>query len=83
MNGWRRLPYAKSMWNGLMMRFELLRTHGLALPRVIEGVGEASADDIIDAAAAAWSARMARGQAGSLPEHPDRGQSKRPVAIWY
>jgi len=84
MNGRRPLPYPKNTWNGLMMRLELLRAHGLALPRVIEDIGKAGADDIIDAAAAAWSAwRVAQGQAGSLPEHPDTGQSKRPVAIWY
>jgi predicted RNase H-like nuclease len=43
----------------------------------------APADDVLDAAAAAWTARRkAVGEARSLPDPPEliRG---RPVAIWY
>ena len=84
MNGRRPLPYAKNTWNGLMMRLELLRAHGLELPRAIEGVGKVSANDIVDAAAAAWSAwRVARGQAGSLPDPPEVRPAGRTVAIRY
>jgi len=84
MNELHPVPYAKNTWNGLMMRLELLRAHGLQLPHPIDGIDKVGANDIVDAAAAAWSAwRVARGQAGSLPEHPETGQSKRPVAIWY
>jgi predicted RNase H-like nuclease len=84
MNERRPLPYAKNTWNGLMMRLELPRAHGLELPRTIEGGGKARANDIIDAAAAAWSAwRVARGQAGSLPDPPEVGPAGRAMAIWY
>ena len=41
-------------------------------------------DDILDAAAAAWSAgRIARGEAVSLPGPPGRDQAGRPLAIWF
>jgi predicted RNase H-like nuclease len=46
-------------------------------------VAQAAADDVLDAAIAAWSAaRKARGEAVPLP--PDLPvQDGRPVAIWY
>ena len=84
MNGQRPLPHAKSTWNGLMMRVELVRRHGVELPRTLKGMDKAGADDVLDAAAAAWSAwRVARGQADSLPESPEVGPTGRAVAIWY
>ena len=82
-NGQRPLQYAKGTWNGLMMRLELLRTHGVELPHSIEGIDKVGANDIVDAAAA-WSAwRVARGEAGSLPDPPEVGPAGRAVAIWY
>jgi predicted RNase H-like nuclease len=40
--------------------------------------------DLLDAAAAAWTAkRFAHGQARSLPEPPEPGANGRLVAIWY
>ena len=78
------LKHKKKSWNGLMMRLELLRKAGVELPAMVDGTGDAPADDIIDAAAAAWSAlRVARGQGGSLPDSPDTDPNGRPVAIWY
>jgi len=84
MNGQPPLQYAKGTWNGLMMRLELLRTHGVELPHSIEGIDKVGANDIVDAAAAAWSAwRVARGQAGSLPDPPEVRPAGRTVAIRY
>ena len=40
-------------------------------------------DDVVDAAAAAWSARrIARGAARSMPDPPERSSDGRPVAVW-
>jgi predicted RNase H-like nuclease len=45
--------------------------------------GRASADDVLDAAIAAWSAaRRVRGPAAALPAEPPM-QDGRPVAIWH
>jgi predicted RNase H-like nuclease len=84
MNERRPLPYVKNTWNGLMMRLELLRARDLELPHAIEAVGKVSANDIVDAAVAAWSAwRMARGEAGNLPDPSEVGPAGRAVAIRY
>jgi predicted RNase H-like nuclease len=61
---------------GLEQRRELLVGAGIALPDAAAGVKEI---DLLDAAAAAWSAaRYARGQALALPE----GHAGRVGAIW-
>ncbi len=84
MNGQHPLPYGKDTWNGLMKRLELLRAHGVELPYPIDGIGKAGADDVIDAAVAAWSAwRVARSEARSFPDSPQTDQKGRSVAIWY
>ena len=44
---------------------------------------QADIDDVLDAAAAAWSARrIAAGEAISLPAHPPVDTRGRPIAIW-
>ena len=89
----------KKTWNGQMTRRRLLDQAGLRLPddlagaqaRVAPGAagqvipaGLVPPDDILDAAAAAWSAgRIARGEAVSLPDPPGRDQAGRPLAIWF
>ena len=75
---------AKKTWDGLMRRRELLHSSGLYIK---DYLGEASshgvADDIVDAVACAWTAfRIARGEARSLPDPPER-IAGRGVAIWY
>jgi predicted RNase H-like nuclease len=78
----RHLLHSKKSWNGQMERRRLLATAGIELPDEI-GVGQAAADDVLDAAIAAWSAaRKARGEATMLPSDPPI-QGGRPVAIWY
>jgi predicted RNase H-like nuclease len=78
MNEGRPLRYRKRSAGGALERIALLQRRGI----VIETLGESASaplDDVLDAAAAAWSAaRISRGEASSLPDPPDSG-----VAIWY
>lgn len=55
---------------GRCERVEALRDQGITVADLVEARG---ADDLLDAAAAAWSgARVARGEAESLPDPPER-----------
>jgi predicted RNase H-like nuclease len=76
----RHLQHSKRTWNGQMERRGLLASEGLVLPEVLDGrAGSVPPDDILDAAAVAWSAhRIARGEAQTLPRDPEPGE---PV-IW-
>src|SRR5205823_2691454 len=74
----RHLAHPKRSWNGQMERRRLLAEHGLEVPDEL-AAGTASADDVLDAAVAAWSAeRIARGEAKTLPAEPPE-QARRPV----
>ena len=56
---------------------------GIRIPDALGEVGTVAADDILDAAVAAWSAgRIAAGEAVSLPSPPELDDG-RPIAIWY
>ena len=69
----------KRTWNGLMIRRRLLAATGIELPDVLDEARDVPADDVVDAAAAAWTAaRYARGEALPLPE----GHRERLGAIW-
>jgi predicted RNase H-like nuclease len=73
----------KKSWNGAQERRVLLQGAGISLPDHVEGVGDAALDDLLDAAAAAWSAhRIATGTARCLPDPPER-IGERETAIWY
>lgn len=79
----RHLAHRKRSWNGHMERRHLLVDAGIALPDYLPAAGRVAADDVLDAAVAAWSAsRMALGFARSLPVAPPM-QTGRAVAIWY
>ena len=86
MNGEQRLRCRKKSAGGAFERIALLREHGITLD--LKTLGEAALvplDDVLDAAACAWTAaRTARadGTAVSLPDPPQpiEGLS---VAIWY
>jgi predicted RNase H-like nuclease len=55
----------------------------LSSPTEIADIGDAGAADLLDAAAAAWSAaRIANGHALSLPD-PAQVANGRQIAIWY
>ena len=80
----QHLEYSKQTWNGHNVRRALLANHGIKIPNVLDDAKTVGADDILDAAAAAWSARrIAEGQATSLPDPPECDGAGRRVAIWY
>jgi predicted RNase H-like nuclease len=72
------LHHPKTTWSGHALRVRLLREHGIELPDDPGPAGRVAPDDLVDAAAVAWSAmRIAEGTAESVP--PEGGQS----AIWW
>ena len=82
MNGHRPLRYRKKSAGGALERIELLRRHGIERGE-LGASASAPLDDVLDAAAAAWSAhRAAPGEAHSLP-NPPQLQDGLVVAIWY
>jgi predicted RNase H-like nuclease len=79
----RHITQSKTSWNGLHQRIDLLRNRGIEFPANLTDIGDAGAVDLLDAAAAAWSAtRIAAGTADSLPSPPQIVDGKQ-VAIWY
>ncbi|MGO8956123.1 MAG: DUF429 domain-containing protein [Streptosporangiaceae bacterium] len=78
------LQAAKSSWAGHVIRRRLLADAGIVLPDDLGQAGhKAGGDDILDAAAAAWSAlRAATGQARRLPAQPERFSDQVDCAIW-
>jgi len=82
MNSGRPLRYRKRWAGGVVERLEHLRRHGIALTQLGESAS-VRVDDVLDAAAAAWSAhRIALGTACTLPDPPDVVDGRK-VAIWY
>ncbi len=78
------LTHGKKSWNGFAERRRLLNVAGIELPYDPLDLADASVDDVLDAAAAAWSARrIAAGDARTLPEHEVVDERGRRVAIWY
>ncbi|WP_151769838.1 DUF429 domain-containing protein [Streptomyces abyssomicinicus] len=76
--------YAKKTWRGQNLRRALLAEAGIVLPDEIGEADRVPVDDVLDAAAAAWSAhRIALGTAKRLPETPERDAEGRPVEIRY
>jgi predicted RNase H-like nuclease len=83
MAGRTHLPWPKKSWNGLMHRRSLLSKAGIELPDEIDELAAAATDDLVDAAAVAWSARrIVRGEALSLPAEPEANDDRQ-IAIWY
>ena len=77
------LAWSKKSWNGQHLRRELLAQEGIELPDQLVHLGGVAADDLLDAAAAAWSAlRIARGIGERLPTE-DEFDGDRLVAIWF
>lgn len=83
MNEHQHLPRKKS-WAGMTARRTLLARNGIDLPDDLGPAGAVPPDDILDAAAAAWSAaRISRGVATRLPtEDTQLDRRGRPIAIW-
>ena len=82
MNNGLPLRHRKKSAGGALERVALLTRHGIE----IQALGEsamAPLDDVLDAAAAAWSAhRIGLRTASSLPGRPELVDGK-PIAIWY
>ena len=82
MNGGRPLRHRKKSAGGALERAALLRDAGIDLSRLDEAAN-VPLDDVLDAAAAAWSGRrIALGIARTLPTQPEEVDG-RTVAIWY
>lgn len=80
MNDARPLTHPKRTWTGMATRLALLRDAGIILPTEVGDAGEVAADDLIDAAALAWSAmRIARGFGEHVPADLIEGQA----SIWW
>jgi predicted RNase H-like nuclease len=78
------LGHSKKSWTGTVTRRALLADAGIVVPDDLGPAGQAPMEDVLDAAAAAWSAhRYASGKASSLPANPPRDARGRLVAIWY
>ena len=78
------LKYSKKSWNGASQRRLLLAQHDIVLPDDLGEAGLTPIDDVLDAAAAAWTAdRISRGKAVSLPNPPEQIEDGRQAAIWY
>jgi len=75
---------SKHTWAGVHRRTDLLRAHGVAFPDDLGAAGRTAAvDDVLDAGAAAWSARrVAEGTARCLPDPPEVFSDGLPAAIW-
>lgn len=78
------LSASKSTWAGVVRRRRLLAGAGIVLADDLGLAGEkAGVDDILDAAAAAWTAlRVADGQARAVPDPPELFSDGVPCAIW-
>lgn len=80
----RTLSHPKSTWAGVEERRRILRSAGVDVPSEIGVAGEmAAVDDVLDAAAASWTARRhADGLAVSYPPSPEEFGDGHPAAIW-
>ncbi len=78
------LEAPKRRWAGAIQRRTLLAARGIALPDNLGAAGRAAGvDDVLDAAAVAWTARrFARGEAMSVPDPPEVFSDGIPAAIW-
>ncbi|MEU6848477.1 DUF429 domain-containing protein [Actinacidiphila alni] len=84
MAGGTSLTHSKKTWRGQATRRALLAAQGVHLGDDLGEADSVPTDDVLDAAAAAWSAhRIATGAATCMPATPERDTEGRPVSIWY
>jgi predicted RNase H-like nuclease len=78
------LQLSKATWAGAALRRRLLAEAGISLADDLGVAGQkAGIDDVLDAAAAAWTAqRVARGQALPVPDPPEVFSDGLACAIW-
>lgn len=78
------LDESKQTWAGQRIRSRLLADAGIEIPDELGPAGTAAPDDVLDAAAVAWSAaRIAAGTSGCVPDPPERDSANRRIAISY
>jgi predicted RNase H-like nuclease len=79
------LEFSKKTWNGQMQRRALLATQSIDLPDQLDApTGKTPPDDLLDAAAAAWSAwRCERGRGEALPESDSESTLSSRGLIWF
>jgi predicted RNase H-like nuclease len=76
----RPLAGRKKTWNGQADRVSVLAAAGIRLPPRLPAGERVPPDDLLDAAAVAWSARrIARGEHATLPADPAPDEPR----IWY
>jgi predicted RNase H-like nuclease len=74
----------KRTWAGQRTRARLLAEVGILVPDELGSAGAAGPDDVLDAAAVAWSAaRIAAGAQRCVPDPAERDAAHRPIAIWF
>ncbi|OBF98931.1 hypothetical protein A5772_13910 [Mycolicibacter sinensis] len=74
----------KKSWHGQRDRMARLESAGIVIPAEIGDAGQAGPDDVLDAAAAAWSAhRIETHVACSVPDPPQSNERGQRMAIWY
>jgi predicted RNase H-like nuclease len=80
----RTLQHPKSTWAGVEERRRILADAGVLVPSEMGLAGEmAGVDDVLDAAAASWTARRhARGDARAYPSPPEDLGDGITAAIW-
>jgi predicted RNase H-like nuclease len=77
------LDYSKKSWNGQMERRSLLEAQGIEIPNQLDRAGTVAPDDLLDAAAAAWTAwRAHRKRADVLPVSKRGCCSSQRQVIW-
>jgi predicted RNase H-like nuclease len=83
LDGGTVIAASKRTWNGQLTRRAALARAGIILPDDLGPAGAVPADDILDAAAVAWTAaRIAGGTAGSFPDPPQPDDAGHPIAVW-
>jgi predicted RNase H-like nuclease len=84
MNG-APVPWPKKTWDGIATRLHLLDAAGIVIPADLGPAGATPPDDVLDAAAAAWSAqRIAASTANRVGEQtPNLEPNRNAGFIWY
>jgi len=74
------VEFGKKSWEGMRRRIRMLHGAGIDIQYIRDELGQVAADDLIDASAAAWTARRyATGIAVRYPPDPD---SPEQATIW-
>lgn len=78
------LAHNKKTYNGSMLRMRLLEEQGINIPGELGEIGSVAVDDLLDAAAVAWTThRYVKAEAVSLPPEGEwQHDGDRPIAIW-